>query len=401
MKLKHIFVFAALASSLLQSCDDGYEYYQGVYVSGTMGNNPVISLTVDDNFPKSVDLVVASSEKVTKSITLEMTVDEKKIESYNRKFQTAYNILPPECYVLTHPTVVIESGNYATTAPVKLNIISTEGMIEGRKYMVPVSISRVSDGYRVIENSRTVYIALDQVIVTSALNLGYGRVYAEFWKGTDKAKRKYDTKNLQAVTFEMRTYIDLMATKGFNSLMGQEENLLIRTNTFDDGSGVLDACGGGMGNIKSPSRFPTQVWTHVAMTLEMSGKVLSLYINGEQVASRAVTRSSETINLCAAYEGSGWDYETSRFYIGFSAGSRALNGKVSEARVWARALTQTEIKNNMCAIDPTSSKDLLAYWKFNDNSPVNQFEDLSGNGFTAYLGTATPNWVTGVRCPEK
>lgn len=400
MKFKYIYILVVLAAFLFQSCEDGYETYDGIYITGTLDNNPVVSLKVSDQFPIPQDLIIGSTNVVAEDVTVEMKVDGTKIEEYNSKFGTNFELLPIENVTLTHPTVVIKKGDFTTTTPVKVYITGLENTVEGKKYMIPVTITKTSNT-KVIEASRTVYIALDQVIVTSALDLGSGRLAVEFWNGTEEALAKYNTKALEAVTFEMRVYMNGF-NNDFNTLMGLEENILIRTSSYNNQGGILDCTGGNMGNIISPRPFPTGVWTHVAMTYNKATMNVSLYINGERIASREVTRKDrELINLCAAYEGGGWDDQKSKFYIGYSAGGRSLNGKVSEARVWAKALTQPEIANNMCYVDPTT-EGLVAYWRFNENDPsVTEFEDLTGHGFNAKLvNTGKSNWIQKVRCPE-
>ncbi|MNR29247.1 hypothetical protein D3C85_1466240 [compost metagenome] len=86
------------------------------------------------------------------------------------------------------------------------------------------------------------------------------------------------------------------------------------------------------------------------------------------------------------------------FHVGFSERGRYLNGYVSEARVWTRALTPNELQNNLCYVDPTT-KGLLAYWRFNGAESGVNVTDLTGHGHTA-VAAKTINYVEGVRCPE-
>ncbi|MBF1538632.1 MAG: hypothetical protein HXO01_04895, partial [Prevotella salivae] len=63
-------------------------------------------------------------------------------------------------------------------------------------------------------------------------------------------------------------------------------------------------------------------------------------------------------------------------------------------------------KNNVCWVDPTS-KDLVAYWRFNEAQQQGNHwvvTDLTGNGYNAYYfswgDNGVPSFVDGVRCPE-
>ena len=62
---------------------------------------------------------------------------------------------------------------------------------------------------------------------------------------------------------------------------------------------------------------------------------------------------------------------------------RTLNGYLSEVRVWTRALSQTEIANNMYYVDPTSDG-LLAYWRMNEYEQCNEVINIRGNANENY-----------------
>lgn len=93
----------------------------------------------------------------------------------------------------------------------------------------------------------------------------------------------------------------------------------------------------------------------------------------------------ETIDLTSDNSGG--------FYLGASyGGGRTLNGYVAECRVWTRALSQSEIANNMNYVDPTSDG-LLAYWRMNawepnDSGSGNIVRDLTGHGYDAVGGSS-------------
>lgn len=133
--------------------------------------------------------------------------------------------------------------------------------------------------------------------------------------------------------------------------------------------------------LASVTALNTNTWYHVAATYD--GSAMKIYINGVLDATRSQTgavASNGAFNL-------GYLYNTSRNF----------NGRVDEVRVWKRALTQTEISQNMCNVTlPASS--LAAYWKFNEGSG-SSVQDSSGNGVTLTLtGVDASNWGTDVPC---
>lgn len=380
---------------MLSSCDDGLEHYEGVYITGAEHANPIISVSLDENMPKKVELVVASSEKVANDISIELEVDESLVEIYNKKFQAKYTMLPSDCFILTHPVATITEGNFATTEPVQLVMISTEGMVEGRRYIVPVKIKRTNN-YDIIEGSDVVYVKIDQQISTFALNLGSKYINLNFHE--ENTESEYNPKALKEVSFEARVYINSYGQ--FNTIFGLEENLVVRTSTYGSSKGELEVAGGGMTNLVAPNPFPVKKWTHVALTYNTISKYCALYIDGETVASGTITRKEGfdgPINITYAYEGGDW--REGPMFIGRSAGSRPLNGAISELRVWARELTQAEIKSNMCAVDPTEPG-ILGYWKLNENESISTFTESAGTGYTATLSSGTAAWTGKIKCPE-
>lgn len=392
MKTKYFYILVSALIFALSSCDDGLEYYNGVYINGAEGADPIVTVALDQDLPKKIELVVSASEIAKSDINVELEVNDRFVEIYNKKFQTKYTMLPANCYQLSHPVATIAKGNFATTESVVLNIVSTEGMVEGRRYIVPVVI-KSANGYGVIDGSDVVYVKIDQQIITSALNLGSGYINLNFHE--ENANSKYNPTALPEVTFEARVFITRLGQ--FNTIFGLEENLTVRVSTYGGANGKIQIAGGGT-EFASADAFPLNKWTHVALSYNYTNKYLTLYVDGTPWISGSFSRSAnfdKPLDLTQAYEG-GW--RTGPMYIGRSAGGRSLNGYVSEVRVWGRALSQAEVRSNMCAVDPTEPG-LIGYWKLNDNKQVTTFEESSGVGYTATL-SGTPRWVENVKCPE-
>jgi len=133
--------------------------------------------------------------------------------------------------------------------------------------------------------------------------------------------------------------------------------------------------------LTAATALNANTWYHVAATYD--GSSMKIYINGVLDASKSQTGS---VNSNGAFN-VGYLYNTSRNF----------NGKVDEVRVWKRALSQTEISQNMCNVTlPASS--LAAYWKFNEGSG-SSVQDSSGNGITLTLtGVDASNWGTDIPC---
>ncbi len=134
--------------------------------------------------------------------------------------------------------------------------------------------------------------------------------------------------------------------------------------------------------LTAATALNANTWYHVAATYD--GSSMKIYINGVLDASKSQTGS---VSSTGAFN-VGYLYNTSRNF----------NGKVDEVRVWKRALSQTEISQNMCNVTlPATS--LAAYWKFNEGSG-SSVQDSSGNGITLTLtGVDASNWGTDIPCP--
>lgn len=133
--------------------------------------------------------------------------------------------------------------------------------------------------------------------------------------------------------------------------------------------------------LASVTALNANTWYHVAATYD--GANMKIYINGVLDATKAQTGS---VNSTGAFN-VGYLYNTSRNF----------NGKIDEVRVWKRALSQTEISQNMCNVSVPATS-LAAYWKFNEGSG-STVQDTSGNGVTLTLtGVDSSNWGTDLPC---
>lgn len=140
---------------------------------------------------------------------------------------------------------------------------------------------------------------------------------------------------------------------------------------FVDGDGrlALEGKKGGSSNyknVKSVQSLPKNQWLHVAATLDMSAGTGSTYIEGVLVPSSvtsggtAPTSITQAGNLAIGTEG---------------AASAFFDGKISDARLWSAARTQTEIRDNMHQQLAGNETNLVGYWKLDGD-----WEDSTSNG---------------------
>ncbi len=97
-------------------------------------------------------------------------------------------------------------------------------------------------------------------------------------------------------------------------------------------------------------------WSHVALVHERYGNV-ALYVNGVQVASAPRERPEHTLNSSMI---------TSLFADGIER--NALAGTVDELKIWSRALTPNEIREEMHSTNLENKDGMVVYYNFNRGS---------------------------------
>ncbi|WP_445455651.1 LamG-like jellyroll fold domain-containing protein [Flavobacterium sp. HNIBRBA15423] len=150
----------------------------------------------------------------------------------------------------------------------------------------------------------------------------------------------------------------------------------------------------GVGLIVSSTNgfIPLNTWTHVVFS-RTSATTAILYIDGVETDNFTFTDPG-IIDVNVSTIG----VRQRVFFDGF------WNGNLDEMRIWDRALTECEIRDNLNAELPVVQTGLLAYYKFNqgivgeDNTTVTTLIDEMGNingtlqNFA--LNGTTSNWVT-------
>jgi hypothetical protein len=327
------------------------------------------------------------------------------VDAYNSKYHKNYKQMPAGSFNLSTTSLRIEP-NTLRSDPAKVVITNDNDFEEGANYLIPVTIKSVKGSVKALDASKTVYFAVIKTIITKACNLrGTVHFQVDFAKFNDLSLTA-----LSGVTMETRFYCTATMTGNpwISSMMGLEENWLLRmgdAHNIPDNS--IQIAGGGS-NTTAPSPTPYGEWHHVAVVFDNT--VNKLYIDGNLVAQGSHPGSSNfdgkpestrgCINLAAVYGDPS-------FTIGRSANANARrwNGYFSEMRVWKRALTRAEIANNMCYVDP-ASPGLLAYWRFDGSTTTEDSKEVildhTGNGYNAVPSAVLTdaNWVENVKCPN-
>lgn len=375
MKTKILFILTFL-SMALTGCKNPDRFKDVLYFTGTE-NSPISKYSV--NGPTEIGITVTSSCLASQDQEIKIAVDQNKLESFNTEYGKKYKLVPLEDIKLSSNKILLKSGQNVSE-PLVLSLLKTEHFEEGVTYCLPLSITSVSDNTSVLETSKTIFVVLEQVVVTKALDLKQSTYYSVPFANNQSLA------SIPQCSMEARIYVNSFQKYNpyISTVIGIEENFLLRFGDVNIKPNQIQLAGGGY-QITGSTMFETNKWYHVAVVYD--GNEIRLYINGQLDGSTPAPRGN--INLT--------DPSAGGFHIGYSAGGRLFDGMISEVRVWKKALNANEILNNMCYLSPDNFKDLVAYWRFNDGTKT--IKDWSGNGWDLSTNSRLI-WNEGVKCPD-
>lgn len=382
-------IIALAAVCLMVSCQKSVLYSEHLYDNGIVAfrtsSNGEMSAFLEESGPVTFSL--SSSVKVDKDVTVsfEPVRDSAAVLGvFNKANGTNYWMLPEANYTLTKKAAVIKAGN-AVSDPVTVDV-NIDGFKNGVIYCLPLKITGSDSTLGSIPGQEYAYLVIRGYVYASAANLP-GSSYFEMPSTVNDPRLQ-----LEVCTMEIRVKANSWAGANpfISSLIGVEENFLLRFGDISCDPNQLQLAGQGV-SITSKAHFDTGKWYHIAVVADGVKQTCDLYINGELDSSTPM--GGKGINLGKVYN--------SKFAIGMSERGRYLNGQVSEARVWGRLLSPTELVNGQCSIaDPVkeaAENKLLGYWKL-DNE--NRGKDLTGNGFDGYAHGSVTYTPANIRCPE-
>lgn len=367
MYLKYLFIVILLSVGCKKEGE-----VNAIYISAAESTNTT-SLTADSS-GANLSILAKTAKIVNQDINAEFFVDTSLISAYNASTGKTYIAPPSDSYELLGSAVTIKKANNISDA-ISLHIKSTKSYKDGYAYVIPVVI-RNSSVLPILQSSSVLYVVVNKIIISTVASLSNN------YFTVDMSKNNADISNMTSITYEARVLVNSFQSSSpfISTIMGIEENFLLRFGDVTVQPNQLQMAGGRTATNVNMS-FSTNIWYHIAATY--NGSTLKIYVNGNLVATKDASR---TINLTPS---------GGPFYFGMSANGRYLDGEISEARIWSRTLSQAEIINGMCGVNPTSTG-LQGYWKFNEGTG-NVAHDISGHGHDAMAKT-TVNWIPDVRC---
>lgn len=376
--MKYISITLLFVLTFLFSCQEGAEYKDAIYITQTETSDK-IDIVVDGS--KTIGVTATSSCKVLEDVNVLFEVSPEKLEAYNKKVGKNYVMPPADSYVLNNPNATIKKSATVSN-PVELSVLSLEHFEKGLSYCIPISIKQVSGNSSILKSSKTIFVVIKTITTTRA----------GIFNGNDLCVEKFSTdpvvRNIGQMTLECSFKVNHFSW--INSVLGIEENFLMRCVDWDnDGNYNLEMGPMTIGGKKyfhaAKSNLIPGKWYHAAIVC--TGSQTSLYING--LLDSQFSGRSGAIDLSLA----------NKFFFGTSCNSRPLKGAISEARIWTKALTSSEIQENMCYVNPTS-EGLLACWKFDAIQSDGSVLDLTGHGYNAINPrNGNLSFEDNVKCP--
>lgn len=372
------YVLLCIVATLLASCKDGdFDPDKKVLLLTGTETSPVVKFAMDDA-PATYYVTTSASNKVDEDVIVTYEIDYEALAKYNEKNKTSYFTTPESSVKLLDTQDTIKAGK-ASSSGARVQIVSTEGWVDGRTYVIPVSIKKVEGGsLDVMESSKNILLRVSRTISFNSLDISNTNLYSEYW--FEKSKPGFTPISLPAYTCEVKVFLtedkpnrirrlcNWGGTGGQNMLRFGEEGMDRNQLQWVSPSG----------SVPSKTLFAPNRWYTITMTFD--GSKYILYVDG--VKDNELAGTSQ--------------FAFSKFEIGMSwAGynsSQRTNGRIAEVRLWNKALVSSEIQVGICGVDP-KTEGLVAYWKMNEGSG-HIFHDLTGNGYDL-------NWSDTWRSPTE
>lgn len=335
----------------------------GLLITGTE-TTPVQKLIVEDT-PSSYAITVKSTRKAAEDTKVTLLIDTAAVSRYNRQNGSDFYSVPLSCIELESSEVTIKAGS-AVSGATAVKVVSTDGFVGGRSYMIPVSIKSASGGVEdVVEPSRTLFIRIGRII--NFHHLTYDAAGSSQYNFSDDKSVTFTKYTIQFKVFptnltgpgNLRRFLSL---KG-----GGDGSNMFRFDESGKPNGSLQWVLPG-GDLVSNTSFKNNKWYLVTCTYD--GTDYKMYVDDNATPDKIVSVPDKS-----------WVFKT--FELGMSWAGYQYNqyfkGRLAEIRLWNKCLSPSAIATGLCGVDPQSDG-LVAYWKM-DQSSGHIIEDKTGHGY--------------------
>lgn len=312
---------------------------------------------------------------IDQDVTMSLDIDKEFLNQYNARYGTSLEVVPDEYVEFSNKEITLKAGEVlSSTVEITIKPLSKEMVDSGKKYALPVGIVGANTSLLAGASSILYQLEKTPIVTVPILN---SQNNAKFSMTSDYSLTQWSVEFCVNID-KLGTAIGQLNNQAMFSASapdGMDGEIYTRFGDAPIKGNIFQVKNQGT-QINSNMEFSTNTWYHLAIVCD--GATLSLYVNGELDNQIAVT--GKVTNL-----------EKNKFGFGNTDYLKA-NVKVSELRFWTKAISQTQIKENMYSIDPTT-EGLEAYWKMDEGSG-NDFKDYTGHGNNGHsVGTTvwSPN----------
>ncbi len=341
-----------------QPMDEDTSY---LYMTGT-GTSSETAMVVDQNNSKCA-ISVSAASKVAADVTVGLAISDAALEAYNETHGTVYMPVPAEAVELSSNTVTIAQGS-AISNSTDIIIKNVSILEPGATYAVAVSITSVSGAdSEIIDASKTIIVRLSRMFDFWSLHMVDG--------GQLSASYVFDEPiGLTNYTYEVKFYPHNMDSNRGDSparmlMFAQADESASALFRFNEKTKVegennrtchrLQVKMPVTGELISNTVFENNKWYLLSVTFD--GSTARLFVNG--VEDTSSPEASSLIDFARLELGMSWG--------GGYPASQYFDTRICEIRVWDRALSATEIRSGLCAVN-TASEGLKCYWKMDEGS---------------------------------
>ena len=361
------------AGAIFTSCDkyDGFE--NKILISGA--DFEVIQKFVvdeDDPMPTYV-LSVISTAVLPEDQEVTLEIDNSLVEAYNAKNQTTFAATPAGITELSATTVTIPAGKSASDI-VEVHLTDAS-VLEDVSYLVPVTIKSTSGSVGILDASRTLFLRIARIKKFPAYDMSYYQAnYKKDFGDSNKV-------TMDKFTFQVNIWMESWHGKSSSSAPpihrlfspssgGASWHLFRFGNRLDTAPDELEWRGNGEVasgmQFYAQQRLPLKTWTNLSLTYD--GMKYQIWWNGVPDSSWDSMGDSFIFKIM----------EFGMTESGHENGQR-FTGRISEVRIWSRALSSAEMRSTITGVSP-DSEGLVAYWKFNEGEG-RLVHDRTDNGF--------------------
>lgn len=426
---KTFIIFLAFASSCVLSCtkNDPEVVDNMVYFARESVERVVeLPVSIHDTYVQTLSARVPL--KAEKDIKVKFSVARDMVAEYNSFYGEKAELLPSENYYFDQTTVEIAEG----TVFAPENKITFEGLLDLDPkvvYVLPV-IVKSYDVATLEERAVMYYVFRRSGIVTVVANMDNNGlpvaarvVWNDFtpvrnpsgftyealmwctftsdglpYDNTRKNLPKgHEDMNIMAMMGDMRTP-DAMCVRYYLAPRNDGGSYWFELSFFNNGGVGGNAEGEHPKGQDAGDQFkfyPDRKWFHWAVTYDKASGIINWYCDGKVVSSRncGTNKKVSIVNPDNELSVNNW-------YLG-RGDTWFWTGKLSEVRIWNRALSAEELNsaNHAYYVDPATADGLACYWKFNEGTGGTVL-DHSGYGNHAQVDSESPILWEKVDLPE-